>query len=275
MRADGKRVKNADLLYTVVPYIMTERSDSMNMITLDIPVEPMHNYINEKRKEGVSISHIALFLAAYVRTMAEFPKLNRFVVARKIYDRNEICVGMVVMKPGEDGNTMSKLYFEPTDTVFDIQNKIDAYYDKNIREGHTNSTDKLADTLGKIPGLLSIGVPILKQLDRWGLLPKAIIDASPFHASMSITNLASIRTNHIFHHCYNFGTTSVFISMGNMRQVAFEEKGETVFKRCLPFGVVMDERIAPGSYFAKAFTRIRRALADPKSMEVPFIPEEK
>ncbi len=267
MRPDGKRVKKADLIYTVVPYIMTERSDAMNMITLDIPVAPMHEYINAKRKEGRHISHLALILAAYVKTLVEFPFLNRFVVGRRIYDRNEICIGMVVLKPGEDDNTMSKMFFQPDDNIFKVQERIDAYYDKNIREGATNSTDKVAGILGKIPGLLSIGVPILKFMDRLGLLPKKVIDASPFHVSMSITNLASIRTNHIYHHCYNFGTTSVFMSMGNMRQVPVEEKGEIVFKRCLPLGVVMDERICSGNYYAKAFACIRRYLKDPSLLE--------
>ena len=44
MRPDGKRVKNADPMYTIVPYIMVKRYDAMNMITVDIPVEPMQTY---------------------------------------------------------------------------------------------------------------------------------------------------------------------------------------------------------------------------------------
>ena len=51
MRPDGKRVKNADPMYTVAAYIMNKRVDSMNMITIDIPVEPIKEYLNKKRKE--------------------------------------------------------------------------------------------------------------------------------------------------------------------------------------------------------------------------------
>ena len=43
---------------------MDKRYDAMNSITLNIPVEPMKEYINKKRKEGVAISHMALILAA-------------------------------------------------------------------------------------------------------------------------------------------------------------------------------------------------------------------
>ena len=36
MRADGKKIKNADPMYKVAAHIMNKRVDSMNMITIDI-----------------------------------------------------------------------------------------------------------------------------------------------------------------------------------------------------------------------------------------------
>ncbi|MEG1658701.1 MAG: hypothetical protein RR288_06530 [Oscillibacter sp.] len=35
-----------------------------------------------------------------------------------------------------------------------------------------------------------------------------------FDTSLFITNLASINTSYMLHHCYEFGTTSVFVCMG-------------------------------------------------------------
>ena len=63
---------------------------TMNMITIDIPYAPMQDYVNKKRKEGISISHMSLVIAAYLRTMAKYPELNRFIVNKKPYERNEI-----------------------------------------------------------------------------------------------------------------------------------------------------------------------------------------
>ena len=275
MRKDGTRVKRADLLYTVVPYVMSKRVDSMNMITIDIPVEPLNHYINEKRKQGQAVSTMALILTAWAQTVQAFPLLNRFVVNRRIYDRNELCVSMVVLRPGEDESTMSKMYFDKDDTVFSVQEKISKYFEVNRQAGSTNNTtDRLADFLGKVPGLLAVGVPILKWADRHGLLPKAIIDASPFHASLAITNLASIRTNHIYHHCYEFGTVSLFMAMGNLREVPVREKDQVVFKRCLPIGVVMDERICSGHYFANAFAQMQKYVRDPSLMELSYVQQQ-
>ena len=270
MRADGKRVKNADPMYTVAAYIMNKRVDAMNMITIDIPVEPIQEYLNEKRKQGVKVSHMAVILAAYIRTMKEFPELNRFVVNKKIYQRNEVAVGMVVLKAGQvDHGTMSKMYFDEDNTIFEVNDIINKYVEENRESPDSNSTEKLIKVLLKIPGLLPLGIGVFKLMDKFGLLPKSIIDASPFHMSLGITNLASIRTNHIYHHCYEFGTTSVFMAMGNTREVPKRKGDEIFFEKCMPIGVTMDERIASGSYFALAFRKMRHYLRNPELLEVP------
>ena len=272
MRKDGKRIKNAEPMYQVAAYIMDKRYDSMNMITLDIPVAPMQQYLRAKHKEGIFISHMGLIIAAYVRAAAEFPALNRFVVNKRIYARNELTVGMVVLQENEGGDengTMSKIHLELSDTVFDVQRKIDAYIEENRSAATENGTDKMIRSLLKFPGLCRVGVGFFKFLDKHGMLPKSVIDMSPFHISFVITNLASIRTNHIYHHIYEFGTTSMAIAMGNLRLVPRNRGGDVVFEKCLPLGVVMDERICSGSYFARVFAYVSRLLKDPTLLETP------
>ena len=51
-------------------------------------------------------------------------------------------------------------------------------------------------------------------MDKHGILPKGIIEASPFHTSLFLTNLKSIKMETVYHHIYNFGTTGIFVSMG-------------------------------------------------------------
>lgn len=268
MRKDGKRVSFDEPMYNVVPYIMEKRYDAMNMTTVDIPVEPMDKYITQSRKSGHPISHMGLVITAYIKTVQKYPMLNRFVVNKKIYDRNEFAVAMVVVKAGDlDNGTMAKMFFDYEDDVFTVQKKIDDFVENNRKEGDNNSTDKLITTLLSIPGLCNVGVKLFKFMDKHGLLPKSIIDASPFHNSMCITNLASIRTNHIYHHCYDFGTTSVFLAMGNLREVPKRIGNDIQFIRCIPIGVTMDERICSGAYFAKAFRYFREMLANPKKLE--------
>lgn len=268
MRPDGKRVKNADPMYTVAAYIMNKRVDSMNMITIDIPVDSIKEYLNKKRKEGYNFSHMSVVLASFIRTMKEFPELNRFVVNKKIYQRNELAVGMVVLQPGGTGHgTMSKMYFDENNTIFEVNDIINKYVADNRNAPKSNGTEKMIKFLLSVPGVLPVGVALFKWMDKHGLLPKAIIDMSPFHMSFGITNLASIRTNHIYHHCYEFGTTSIFLAMGNTREVPRRKGNEIVFEKCMPIGVTMDERIASGAYFAMAFRKMRTYLRNPELLE--------
>lgn len=275
MRRDGKKIKVENVEYALTPHIMPDRCDSMNFTEVDIPLKPMQDFLNAKRKEGKRISHLALVLAAYTRVIGEFPQMNRFVINKKVYARKEFAVGMVVLKAGKmDNGTMSKVYLDPADSLEEVNEKITKYIEIN-REDGDNSTDKLAKILLKIPGLLRFGVNLFRWMDKHGWLPRAIIDASPFHASMSITNLASIRTNHIHHHLYNFGTTSVFLAMGKTREVPRSgENGEIILEKCMPIGVVMDERICSGSYYATAFKKFLKYLEHPELLEQKPDPEK-
>lgn len=267
-RRDGKRCKNIDNMYTLISYIMVKRSDACNSVTVRIPFKPMHEYILKARKEGRNISHMAMVMAAWVRVVAEFPAMNRFVVNKKVYAHNDFVAGMVVQRPDGAESTMSKMRFELTDTIDQVNDKINAFVEKN-RDENSNSTDALMSKLLKIPGLCNVAVGLLKWLDLRGWLPRAIIDASPFHASMVISNLASIRTPHIYHHIYDFGTISQIVTMGTMEDVAKKRGNEIVLERYLPLGIVCDERVASGYGYAKAFHRLKEYLAHPELLEVP------
>ena len=270
-RPDGKKLKNLGVEYLVGAHVMKERTDAMNMITIDLPEAPMKEYLNRKRKEGKRYSHLTLILAAMVRAFAEYPQLNRFVVNKRIYARNEISVGMVVLKGGKiDGaSTISKMKFPPTGTIDESNDIINAYIATNREEGDINSTDKLANFLCSVPGLLRVAVNFVKWLDKHNWCPKAIIEASPFHCSIILTDLASIKTNSIHHHIYNFGTTSISLAMGNLREVPVRKKGEVVFERCLPLGIVTDDRIVSGNILGLAFRKFEKYLEHPDTLELP------
>ena len=270
-RSDGRRLKKLGVEELVEVHVMSKRTDAMNMIRLDIPIDPMHEYISKKRLEGKHYHHLTLIIAALVRAIAEYPKLNRFIVNKRIYARNDIEVGMVVLKGGrmdEDGAT-SKMKFDPSVTIDEVNNIINDYVKKNRDQDEVNTTDKLAGVLTSVPGLLRVGAKFLMWLDKHNMCPKAVIEASPFHCTIMLTNLASIKTNYIYHHIYEFGTVSMSLAMGNPHEVPVRKRGEVEFVRCMPLGLVMDERIASGAYFALAFRRFQRYLKDPSLLELP------
>ena len=274
MRSDGKSFgSGVDAITRVTPYIMTERNDASNLNTVYLDVAPITDYVREKRAEGRKMSTMAVIIAGYVRMIAAMPELNRFVVNRKLYARKYLSVSFVVInKAGVDNfeETNVKIKFRPTDTIFEIAEKVEAAIEKNQLSTSDNATTQLVNKLVGLPGLLSLGVPFLKWLDKVGLLPKAIIEASPFHTSCFITNMASVRIGKLYHHLYNFGTTSQFLGIGEKeRQVYVDRDGSVKVRYVYPIGVVTDERVAAGSFYALGFRTFKRCMQNPRIMETP------
>ena len=129
---------------------------------------------------------------------------------------------------------------------------------------------KLASAVLKIPLLPNLVVGLVKLLDRYGLLPKALLDGLPFHTSMFITNNASIGLMRVYHHIYNFGDTSMFISMGTPQRGYSVDAGGNVVRKCtLPVGVTVDERVCGGAVYAKLFAVMKNCLRHPEQLETP------
>ena len=266
MRWDGRRVRET-AINAAIPYIMPHRYDAMNYVTEYADMEVMRAYIHGKRKEGVRVSYMALILAAYHKAALEHPKINRFIMNKRIYMRNHFCVSFVMLKTRADGTpdeTTLKIYIEPEDDIAAINEKIEALIAKNSVATHDNSTDKFANFLFSVPLLPSLVVGLARLLDHFGILPKFIIELSPFHTSLFITNLASINTAPIYHHCYEFGTTSVFICMG--KPTANYISGE-YRQKLMPLKAVLDERICSGVEYARFWSSFQRYLKHPELLE--------
>lgn len=270
MRPDGTRVKDLPPLVAAIPYIMPKRYDAWNTITENIDEEVIKAFIRDQRRAGVRLNHMSVIIAAYYKATLENPKLNYFVMNRKIYKRNHFCVSFVIMKRLPDGSpseTTLKIYLEPEDTVFTVNEKIKSAIEANRDTAQSNSTDRFARFMFSVPGLPGFVVGLAYFLDKHGLLPRKIIDLSPFHTSLFITNLASIKTSYIHHHCYEFGTTSVFVCMG--KPVPNYMNGDLT-KKMMPLGIVMDERICTGYEYAAFCHDFRRCLRDLTCLETPF-----
>lgn len=182
MRPDGTRVKEASTIVSALPYVMPRRYDAQNFITEYADMEVLRRYIQEKRREGVHIPYMTLILAAYFKAYQENPKINRFIMNSKIYQRNHFCVSFVILKTRADGRadeTSIKVFFEDGDDIFSINRKIEEAVAQNQVAAHNNNTDKFANFLFAIPILPGLLFGLVKLMDRCGLLPRKIIDLSP------------------------------------------------------------------------------------------------
>ena len=257
-RSDGRLVRDIDPIVMLTPYIMPSRDDAQVMTRHDLNFEDMTNYIREQRKAGHQITYMSIIIAAFVRTLCQFPDLNRFVMNKRIYARDHVCVSFVTLKKNPDDSleeAVVKVDFQLSDTIYDVTRRLEAAIAQTRKPGEKNKTDKLVKFLLSLPLLPDVVVSLAKVLDRYGLLPSYIHQASPFHTSLFISNMASIGMNYIYHHIYNFGTTSIFLGMGKTEQkIHANSDGTCRSHRIMPIGAVIDERICSGAVFSRAFS---------------------
>ena len=271
-RADGRRIKSLKPYYKIIPYIMKERSDAHVYFEDEISIDAMEEYIKAKKEQGIKIKHMDIILAAIGRTALEKPRINRFIMNRRIYARNEVSISLAMVKKLSEEDyvdTTVKFKIKPEDTIFTIAEQEQKVVEENKKAEESNSTDRLAGILMSLPNwLIKFAVWVIIKLDNMNLLPKSIIEASPFHTSIFLTNLGSIGIDSIYHHIYNFGTTSGFLAMGGRKErIKNFKTGET--EKYMTFRFVMDERICDGYYFSKAFTVFRRYILNPELLELP------
>ena len=249
------------------------RCDAQVFLSYKLDYEKMARYIVEQGNNGNKFTFMELILAAYVRVISEIPEINRFVSNKRLYARTQLTVSFVLLKETSDPNDIEentvKCYFDPRDTIFDVAERVSAAIEQNRHEEADNSTMKLAKLLLN-PVLANTVVALARFLDRYGIMPKYILDASPFHTSMFFTQMASIGMPAVNHHIYNFGTTSLFVSMGSViRETAVGPDGKTVRKRYLPVGITADERICAGAMYARLVDRFMYYLSHPQLLETP------
>lgn len=266
-RSDGKRIKTIDPFYKMIPHIMSARHDSQNLFLYPARCENIDKFINEMREQGTSFKYMHIVIAAVVRLMATRPALNRFVMNGIIYKRNSINVSFAVKKALQDDaiETTIKLDFTGHENLFEIKEKIDKAVIVNSGRKAFNDTDKTAKSLTRMPNwLIKLGVGTLKWLDRHGMLPKSLIKVSPFHTSCFLTNLKSIKTDYIYHHLYDFGTTGLFISMGKEQlDPVVDASGNLAVGKVMKLGIVTDERICDGFYYASSFRTFKEIMENP------------
>lgn len=273
-RSDGRRLRSLNTFYTFIPFIMKDRNDASNFFSDSLDISAADAYLRQKRADGLKgIGMLHLFLAAYVRCVAQYPGINRFIAGQRIYARNNIEVSMAVKrKLSLDGSeTTMKVIFDPTDKIEDIFRKMTEAVDKIKDSGEANGTDKFAAAACRLPRpLFRWAIKLLYWLDYHGLLPKALLNVSPFHASFFITDLGSLGIPPIYHHLYNFGTVPIFLAFGAKHKQSYTKAdGTTEDRRYIDYKVVTDERICDGHYYATAFKHMKHYLRNPHLLDEP------
>lgn len=267
-RRDGKRLRMGGFerfLY----YLKPRRSDSEVYISKCIDVTELVKYMKEKKKDNEDLTYFHLFSTAVAKVVYNKPLLNRFIIGGNKYDRNDITLSFVAKTDFSDTarEFLTVIKVDANDSLMDISRKINGDV-KKIRSNKESHTDDFVNKLGRLPKwVIAIIVWIIKRLDNHDMLPQSLTKNSVYHSTVLLSNLGSIHCDGIYHNLTNFGTNSILLTIGEIKEEVKVIEGEIVKRYVCDFGITLDERIADGVYFAKSINLLEYILNDPKLLE--------
>jgi len=204
-RKDGRRLRTIDPMSVVSPYIMGTRSGCQNQLTDSFDTEECEKYLTDKKKDGVKgLSLMHIIIAAYLRTVSQYPAINRYIAGQRIYSRDKVIISLVIKRELklESPDTVIKVEFSPRDTIMDVYEKFNKAIDE-YRSDPGSSFDNLAKVLNFFPGLvLKFAIGTLRFMDYFCWLSYSLQKLSPFHASLFITSMGSLGIPAVCHHLY-------------------------------------------------------------------------
>ena len=277
-RSDGIPVKGLDTITKAGPFFLTSRIESQNLYINPVRCEPLDEFIAREKRNGNVFTYTHFVIASIVRLFYLRPKLNYFISHNAFYEHKDISVCMVIKKSLTDNGeeVTLKIPFTGRESIFEVKEKIDKLIAENISyDAEKHKTTKAAGFLNHLPNwVFRAFMGLARFLDRHNILPKSLIQASPFHTSAFVTNLKSMKLDAIHHHLYEFGTCSVFIAMGKEKMAPVVEGNKEIkLGKVMNLGVTMDERIADGFYYGKSLKLWNDIFANPDCLKEPM-PED-
>ena len=260
-RRDGKRVKDLDAMHALMPYIKPNRCDSDVFINQIMDVTELVKYYGKLKVKDKDITYFHMFITLIAKTIYNRPLLNRFIINKKYYDRNEVTIAFTSKINYEDKakEILKVLTIEENDNLETIKTKTLKAVNE-VRNAKESGTNSIMSIVSKLPNfIMSLIVKIVKFMDRHDLLPKSLIDDNLYYSTCIVSNLGSIQSGAIYHNLTDFGTSSILATIGEIK----EENG----KYFCELGINIDERIADGVYFVKSVKLMQEILNNPESLE--------
>ncbi len=273
-RSDGRYIRSSPAIEQITPFIMPQRVGANILFDESVEISELDRYVRAKRRAGMpNFGMTHAIVAAYVRTVAKYPALNRFVAGQRIYSRGEdIVVCMTVKKEmtKESPDTVIKVHFHPGDTARDVYEKFNAAVSSAKDEMENSNVDDAAGILTSTPRMvLKFVVWLVKSLDYFGMAPRFLLELSPFHGSIYFTSMGSLGIRPVYHHLYDFGTVPAFCAFGRKRRAEEIKDGEVVERKYMDLRFNLDERICDGFYYASLIKYFLRLLTHPEVLDQP------
>ena len=276
-RPGARYIKDVSGLTTIMLHLMPKRTESEVYLADKIDATELVKFIEKKNAEhdNYKTTVFHCFVLAVARMIKERPKMNRYVQGRRIYERDSISLTFMAKRRFADNAEEAFMQVVPkdTDTIDTISHQIYGDVREARKSEHsTGGFDATVDAFAKIPRpLLMLVFKVLRWLDFWGRVPKALKEGDTNHSTVLLSNLGSIKGPAVYHHLNNYGTNSIMITVGTLhKEEMVMPDGTKQIRDVLDFGATIDERIGDGFYFVRSLRLVKYIFAHPELLDKPL-----
>ena len=274
-RRDATLVRDIDSMHFIMPLMYPNRCDNEAFMSETIDLTNVMAFLEKKNAAGPEYKYnlFQVMVTALLKTITLRPQLNRFYANYNLYQRNEVSAAFTIKKVFSDKGeeALAFIHSKPEDTLESIHNEIFRQVSYVRNDGKDQSTESM-DMLQRTPLILKKALGAgARFLDRHGMMPQSVIATDPFQSSVVLANLGSIKLHAGYHHLTNWGTTSLFCIIGDMKERPFtDENGNQEMRMSVEIGLTVDERISDGYYCSKSIALLKNLLDEPELLEKPL-----
>jgi len=285
-RNDGYYLRNLDSMHVIMPYVMPTRTSNEAVLEEEIDITAIDEYVkkrNAAENPEFKYTWFHVICAALAKTMILRPKMNYFIMGRRMYEKKNLELAFTVKIKFEDNSeeALAKVIIdkEGTPVIDQVYTKVRDYVTKVRVHKSTEGITNQFNFYQVVPRpFMRLFVRCLKILDYYGHYPMSLSKDDPCYSSVYVTNLGSIKMNADYHHLFEWGTNSFFVVIGEKKvRPVFKEDGTYEMRKTIKLAFTIDERIADGYYFSKSVKILKYLLQNPELLELnaetPVVPE--
>ncbi|MDD4494485.1 MAG: 2-oxo acid dehydrogenase subunit E2, partial [Eubacteriales bacterium] len=140
---------------------------------------------------------------------------------------------------------------------------------ESARKQQHDSLDSTMDFMMKLPSFIaSFILKLYPVLVDKGLFPKKFAEEDVLYTSAVVSNLGTFGLKAPYHHLYEWGSASVFVTIGEIEKTPFVMPDDVIkAQRTISIGFTVDERITDGKSISSALKLFRGLIENPWLLE--------
>ncbi len=252
-----------------MPYVMRGRNEAAVYFEHDLPLRATDVFVRAWNHANpsfrVDVFHVVIW--ALTDALKRYPSMNRFVAGGRLYQRRGVWFSYAVKTRLEVGSPMLvvKRRFDLDDTFGAMVTGM-AQAENEVRTGTADRVERELGALLILPGFVRrIVMWAIRTADRLGALPRSYIEHDPMFTSGFLANMASMGMPAVYHHLYEYGSSSIFGSVGRPLAEPGSPTSGAERRRTMNVRWTFDERTEDGLSAWYTLRRIRQIVEDPEA----------